>query len=177
MCDLVSGAMAALSTASALTGAAATVMSEKARAEATNAANLHKSKTAIKQQLDLSNLEGIKTSQNRQSLANQALEEKRAAMIQGSRQRASGKSEGSKDVAERNYARALGLSQGLIDSQMTNDAAGSLFANQRYKSNAENSINSLQSYQPSNMWLTGLDTSLQIGSGLLGAYKYGTRRK
>ena len=177
MCDPVSGTMAAVSAASALTNTATSLIREKAASEAQNSANLHSARQAIKEQLDLSDLDGIKTQRKNAALSQNSLKIKRAAMEQSAKARSSNLSTGSKNALERDYSRSLGLSQGLIDAESDYNKNQSLLSRGYYKDDAQGRISGLRSYSGTNPWLRGIDTSLQIGSGLLGAYKYGTKNK
>lgn len=169
MCDIASG----ITVASAITNAAISAKREKLRSEAADRANLYNANMAIAEMQALSNKDGIKLQEERQSLAEERLGVKRENMRRASAARASDHAEGaSYNILMGDYARADANNASETERQLALLNTGNRIAAKSYEDRARAKIGSLSGYQQLNdPWFMGIETGLQIGSGVINSYK------
>ena len=172
MCNVTAGVAAATNILSTITDTASTIISEREKAKKVNEANFQSAKNAISEQLQKSNLEGIKEQQSRKKLNNEKLSLKIDNMQKKADLKSYAKSSGN---AYNSLFRQLGINHGRnmssIDESISMQELNSKFNRQNYRNNAINKISSLQEYTPKNPWLLGVNTGLKIGSSMFNAYK------
>lgn len=174
MCDLISATIAstALSSLSAITGAVGESFSESEKAEAVNEANYQAAQNAINDQLNKSNLEGIKQQQESKNLA----DKKQALKIENMQKTAdlktsSKSSGGAYDSILRQQAIIDGNNMSVIDNQNKMLNLSSNINRHSYKSDAERKISGLKEYKPKSNGLIALESGLKIGSSILSGAK------